>query len=264
VRELLFNVVKHAEVKEAQISLHRRNNHIELSVQDGGAGFDPTVVARRKRQGGGFGLPTIRERLELLGGSMEIDSKPGQGSRFTLRTPHRLAAPVPSAASAVLPGAAARRTDSPAPLARTAGCSVERKIRILLADDHVMVRQGLLRLLREEPDMEVVGEAADGKTAVEMVRRLLPDVVTMDINLPKLDGIEATRLIRDKFPGVKVIGLSMFEETHRAQAMREAGAATYLTKSGATADLLAAIRACVAPGRAPRKSPPDGSEKKPE
>ncbi len=115
---------------------------------------------------------------------------------------------------------------------------------MLLVDDHVVMRQGLSHLLGMEPDIEVVGEASDGRTAVEMAGRLRPDVVMMDINMPGMDGIEATRLIHAQFPDVRVIGLSMFEEGERAQAMRDAGAVNYLTKSGPSDALVAAIRAC--------------------
>jgi DNA-binding NarL/FixJ family response regulator len=106
------------------------------------------------------------------------------------------------------------------------------------------MRQGLSHLLGVEADIEIVGEASDGQFAVEMVRRLVPDVVTMDINMPRMDGIEATRIIRAEHPNVHVIGLSMFEQDERAQAMLDAGAVNYLTKSGASEVLLSAIRAC--------------------
>ena len=116
---------------------------------------------------------------------------------------------------------------------------------MLLADDHAVTRQGIRQLLGLEPDIQVVGEAADGEAAVEMAGRLLPDVILMDSSMPKLDGVEATRVIRRNHPDIRVIGLSMFEEAERAQAMREAGAADYLSKSGRSADLIAAVLSCV-------------------
>jgi len=102
-------------------------------------------------------------------------------------------------------------------------------------------------VLGGEPDIEIVGEASDGHSAIELARRLHPDVVTMDVGLPGINGIEATRAIHAELPEVSVIGLSMFED--QGEAMREAGAVGYLIKTGASSNLLAAIR------RACRKTP---------
>lgn len=117
-----------------------------------------------------------------------------------------------------------------------------RKLRIVLADDHRIMRQGLIMLLEEEPDLEVVGEAANGREAVELTRQHRPDVVIMDISMPVLNGIEATRQITVEMPDVRVIGLSMHETADMGQAMREAGAAGYLAKGGPLDALTAAIR----------------------
>jgi len=119
-----------------------------------------------------------------------------------------------------------------------------RKIRVLVADDHEMMREGLAVLLRREPDIELVGGAFDGEVAVELARELRPDVVVMDVTMPRVNGIEATRRIVAELAGVSVIGLSMHEEADMAAAMREAGASGYLTKDGPPDALVAAIRAC--------------------
>ena len=98
------------------------------------------------------------------------------------------------------------------------------KIRVLLADDHEILRQGLAGLLEEEPDMEVIGQASDGQMAVELALRTKPDVIVMDVTMPRLNGVEATRRITAELPGVCVIGLSMHEQDEIAQAIREASA----------------------------------------
>ena len=117
----------------------------------------------------------------------------------------------------------------------------------MIVDDHALVRRGFATLLAKEPDLTVVGEAADGQVAIGMTRELAPDVVLMDISMPVLDGIEATRAIHAEFPAVRVIGLSMFEDPDQPVAMREAGAAGYLSKSDSAEALLAAIRGGGAP-----------------
>ncbi len=118
-------------------------------------------------------------------------------------------------------------------------------IRIVLVDDHMIMRQGLAGLLRTQPEMQVVGEASDGQSALVLIRRLRPDVVVMDIGLPDMSGIEVTRIIHRELPDVRIIGLSMFEEGEQATALRNAGAADYIAKSGPSEAVIAAIRACI-------------------
>ena len=119
-------------------------------------------------------------------------------------------------------------------------------IKILVADDHKILRDGLAGLLREEEDIELVGEACDGQMAVELNRKLRPDVIIMDITMPRLDGVEATRQVVRETPDVRVIGLSMHEKEDMALSMRRAGAVEYLTKGCPAEELIAAIRAAVA------------------
>jgi DNA-binding NarL/FixJ family response regulator len=123
-------------------------------------------------------------------------------------------------------------------------CKVKSKVRVLLADDHQIVREGLAKLLQEQPDIQVIGEASDRDSAVELVRQLKPDVVLMDLGLPTISGFEATRKIVSENPGIRVIGLSAHESEEFAAALRKAGAVNYLTKTEPAEHLLAAIRAC--------------------
>jgi DNA-binding NarL/FixJ family response regulator len=109
-------------------------------------------------------------------------------------------------------------------------------------DDDTVVRQGLALSLQSEPDIQIVGEAVDGQRAVELARQLRPDVVIMDISLPGMDGIEATRAIHAELPDIRIIGLSVFEESGQAAAIQAAGAVRYLAKSDPAEALLAAVR----------------------
>ncbi len=237
VRELLSNVIKYARVNSAHVLVDRIDaDHIRVVVSDEGVGFDYEKFQAGENRETGLGLFGIRERIEYLGGHFRIETAPGRGTRVIMIIPlsrdrkaHKEEAPVTVPAGVAAAEAAALPTSG-------------RKIRVLLADDHMMVRQGLVGLLRQEEDIEVVAEAGDGRQAIELANRDHPDVVVMDLSMPVLNGIEATRRIRAELPRTQIIGLSMYEETERAEAMLEAGARIYLNKGGPTQDLVAAIR----------------------
>ena len=233
VRELLFNVVKHAHADEATVSVTRPTpDTVEVVVADGGRGFEMSEHLRRVSSPNGFGLFSISERLEYVGGSARVESAPGRGTRVTLTAPLQ---PPPSPE-----GGSAREASADRPQAEEAA---EGRIRIVLADDHAIVRQGLLRLLQDQPDFVIVGEAEDGLAAVELAQKLRPDVVLMDLAMPKMDGIEATRRIAAELPGVRVIGLSMYDDEEKERLMRQAGAKGYVAKGGPPDALFATIRA---------------------
>ena len=115
------------------------------------------------------------------------------------------------------------------------------KIKILLVDDHKILRDGLCSLAKGYPDMDVVGEAADGKTAIRLVQELSPDVVIMDISMPDLNGIDATRRINSDYPDVKIIALSMHYDKQFVSEIFKAGASGYLIKDSAFDELEHAI-----------------------
>lgn len=237
VRELLLNVAMHAGVKQARVDARRTDaGMLEVIVSDEGTGFDPAALESAE-SGGGFGLFTMRERLKLVGGTLRLDAEPRKGTHATVIMPQRSLLFTDDEENDIEPDGAL----SPAPEMRELAVP-DRKIRVVLADDHAIVREGLASLLMEEPDMVVVGQASDGQEAVELTVETRPDVVLMDVTMPRLDGIEATRQIKSRLPDVRVIGLSMHDKEDLAEAMREAGAAAYLSKNGCCETLIGTIR----------------------
>lgn len=241
IRELLLNVVKHAQTPSAHVRLASLGQEqLQAVVSDTGMGFDASRLESRGPNTG-FGLLSIRERLEVMGGRLEIDSATGKGTRVILEVPRGPAVTSAERAREAVAVASSMALDTgqtsvPAP-------SAFNIVRVLVADDHRVVREGLITVLHDQPDIEVVGEAADGQQAFELALCMKPDVVLMDVTMPGVDGIEATRRITRAMPEVRVIGLSMHKRDDMAAAMREAGAANYLSKEVAADELVAAVLA---------------------
>ena len=249
VRELLFNVVKHAGATSARVAVTRLGaDAVQVTVEDGGVGFDLASLESGELASSGFGLFSIRERLSYLGGRLTMESAPGRGARFTLVAP---ALEGPNAEERRGQRAAAKTEAPTGPSGSRAAAGAGRRIRVVLADDHPVLREGLVRLLREQPDIEVVGEAGDGETAVRLARQLRPDVVVVDVSMPRVDGVEATRRLKAEQPALRIVALSMHEDAETEQSMREAGAADYLVKSGPPERLVAAIRVSRGPEAEP-------------
>ena len=118
-------------------------------------------------------------------------------------------------------------------------------IQVVIADDHALIRTSMGLMIEADGDIEVIAEAGNGREAVEFVVALVPDVILMDINMPKMNGIQATRMITAICPHVRVIGLSMYDDHDVERAMREAGAVDYISKYARMDALLAIIRLAV-------------------
>lgn len=231
VRELLLNVVKHSGVRSATVSVMLEHDQLLVTVADEGVGF---ALSAELEMPGSFGIFNIRERLSLLGGHLDIVSQPGSG------TVSRMTIGVPTLEDA-LSSVAEQASGDEAP-ASALPSAFQRNIRILVTDDHGPSRSSLMQILSLVSDFEVVGQAEDGLDALEKTRLLQPDVVLMDVTMPRMSGMEATRRITAAFPGVKVIGLSMLDNDEIQAYMVSVGASRYLQKSVPVDELIAAIR----------------------
>jgi DNA-binding NarL/FixJ family response regulator len=121
--------------------------------------------------------------------------------------------------------------------------STEIPIRIVLADDHEIFRDGFKAMLKKQPSVELIGEASNGEELIEITRKLKPDVVVTDIKMPKVDGLQATKILSGEFPGIGIIALSMIDEETLIFDMMEAGAKGYLLKNAHKTEIIEAIKA---------------------
>jgi CheY-like chemotaxis protein len=254
-RELLFNVLKHAGTTQAEVSIDTDGDgHLVVTVKDQGCGFDFDEVTGNRDERKRFGLFSVRERTEAMGGRLVVTSALEQGTSVALILPYWPVVGDPTTQSAALArgGSSAMekeasqllRADVPRHgegLTSPGLSGSEKVLRVLLADDHAMVRQGLRSILESYRDISVVGEAADGEEAVEMAGRLAPDVIVMDVNMAKLDGIEATRRVKSRWPGIIVVGLSVSTRAQVESLLLEAGASCYVSKEAAGDQLYGAI-----------------------
>lgn len=221
LQEALHNVEKHAGAGRVRVELEQQAEpgHCSMLVADDGRGFSPQDAPTAP--GAGFGLTSMRERIASVGGTLEVDSALAWGTRVIARL---AAAPAPAAPA---PETLLER-DGPA--------------RVLLVDDHPLAREGLRQLLADRADVAVMAEATDGDEAVERALALRPDVVLMDLQLPRRSGLDATRAIREDWPEARVLILSSFAGEDSLFAALQAGARGYLPKDADAEELAAAIR----------------------
>jgi PAS domain S-box-containing protein len=241
VRELLMNVLKHADSHKVVVRIQQGERRLRIEVQDHGVGFDlavlagsaPTTISSK------FGLLSIRERMTALGGWLDLQSTPGEGTTATLVLPLTSTDEVGPDVKVL---SVKLGTNSDRNTYHATHGQRDTNLRVLLVDDHAMVRQGLRSVLESYPDIEVVGEAWNGEVAVATVDALHPTIVLMDINMPRMNGIEATATIKARHPEIIVIGLSVNTGGENEMAMKHAGAAMLLTKEAAVDELYRTIQ----------------------
>ena len=236
-QEALANARKHAEARRIVLRLHYDAQALLLSVEDDGLGFD-TSVGGIASASSGFGLVSMRERAHLLGGTLAVTSAPGRGTRVTAQLPYSSphTEPAPSATHPV-----------PA-VGQESGAAGPAAIRVLIADDHAVARHGIRRMLEAQRDIIVVGEAADGQEALDEVARHKPDVVLLDLQMPRVDGTQALHQLQARYPTLGVIILSTFAQDERVFAALRDGARGYVLKDTSLEDLAEAVRVVAAGG----------------
>ena len=233
IEEALTNVRMHSRAQSVTVTLQPHSDtELSVAVWDDGRGVDPSEARRV-----GLGTIGMKERAALLGGELRIASLPGGGTTVlavvptrihTEQAPHVLQPADPVSEPAPSDGAASRTVAA-------------RAIRVLIADDQTLFRAGLARLLDEDPRVVVVGQAADGADAIKHAAQLKPDVVLMDIKMPGVDGIEATRKILEADPGVKIIILTTLETDSQVIQVLKAGASGHVLKDSSAQAIVSGI-----------------------
>lgn len=219
LQDVIANALHHADVTHIAVQIHFGAKWLRLAVQDDGHEFD----AKSARAGGNStspGLPELRRQVEALQGQFIMESMRDHGTQVTLSLP-----------------------------CQEVVTSEKTRTRVLLVDDHEISRQGLRMMLAQSAEFTCIGEALDGLQALQQVELLCPDLVVMDVKLPRLSGIDAARQITRRFPHVHVAILSYYNDEAYLQQAFQAGAQGYLLKSDTGREIVAGLRAVCADTR---------------
>ncbi len=233
LQEALLNVWKHSGASEAKIKVRVSRDVVSVCVSDNGIGMNPRGLS----EASSLGLLGMRERASLVGGKLTMRRNRDRGLRVTAHLPTK------TTQNGADMNAKVSSTQGWAPKPWDRSC-----IRVLLADDHSLVRAGMRRVLEQAPDIQVVAEACDGREAIDKYSEANPDMVVMDISMPEMDGMEASRQILSMDPHAKILMLTRYHEEQYAIRTLRAGCLGYLTKGCSTQQLHHAVRA-VARGR---------------
>lgn len=245
IREAVNNVVKHAHARSVSVLVKEEGGIAIISIQDDGIGFNISVLEHQAYPRG-VGLLSMRKRAEWLGGSFTIESSPGKGTRVSVELPLLILGDERDVFVVA---------DHQVSFASTADTwSNLDPITVLIVDDHALTREGLRAMLETNESVQVIGEACDGLEALSAVAELRPRIVLMDIRMPNLDGLEATRQIKSKYPTTAVIVMTHYEDDSLVVDAVQAGAAGYLLKD-VTRELLDHTIGAVASGGILIKAP---------
>jgi DNA-binding NarL/FixJ family response regulator/signal transduction histidine kinase len=238
-QEAMHNIRKHAKAERVRVALRYEEREARLSVEDDGVGFDVSVL-RAPGAAGGYGLYGMQERARLLGGEARVESAEGWGTRVFVRLPYVQEEETGRRGDAETRGRGDTEAQSPEHLnTRTP----EHPIKVLIADDHAVARQGLRAMLESAGDIVMVGEAADGVEALKQVKALCPDVLLLDVQMPRMNGLQTLQKLQAEQSSLPVIIITTFDTDEMLLQCIRAGAKGYLLKDAASADLVAAVRA---------------------
>ena len=237
IHEALKNVESHSNASRVRILLDYGLKILSVQIEDDGEGFDPEAVDLGGD--GKIGLAGVAERVRLVGGSMRIESAAGMGTRVHAELPYSATAP----AHRVQPQARTDRDSGRQPGTSTAARSHSDRIRAVLIDDHTVVREGLVRMLQDQPDLEVVGAAATGSDGLRLIAEHRPDVVLCDLNLPDMSGAEVIARVHAHFPEIPCLVVTTYDNDEFIFDSVKAGAKGYVLKDVTAAELGNAVRA---------------------
>lgn len=203
LQESLTNAVRHGQATDIVVSLQFEPQQTRLEVQDNGHGVENWKD--------GFGITAMKERAAHLQGRVSVYAERGEGTLVTCFVPRLVE-------------------------------SADEMIRLIIADDHSFIRESLCTILEGQRDLQVLGMAEDGAQALELCEELEPDLVLLDLEMPNMDGITATKRMKEKWPNIRVLVLSTFQDTEKAKEIMRSGADGYLLKSIESRELAETIR----------------------
>ncbi len=231
IQEALRNVRRHSHAETVSATVTFELTELRLQIVDDGVGFETAAEnAAPTASGQGFGLRFMQERARQANGSLDVRSTPNQGTQIEAR----------------IPVGAGHETDLHK-LETTSGTDrvaeqPQEEVRVLVVDDHELVRRGITNMLERSDGVTVVGEAGDGEEAIEKIRRLAPDVTLLDVQMPKLDGVETLKRLKELGVGARTILLSAYAKDEYVFEGLRGGARGYLLKDAARDELVSAIR----------------------
>lgn len=211
IQESCSNSIKHGHAKEINVSLKYEPKSLTLTIKDDGDGFDTSAIPEFTRNdNSGFGLSMMKERIYLLSGKISISSRPGEGCIVKVIIP-------------------VNKED------------YIMAINIMITDDHSMIREGLKNLLELDGDIKVIAEAENGEECLDKLKTFRPDVLLLDINMPKMNGLEVLKALKDRKSKVKVLVLTVHNETEYLMKAVDIGINGYVLKDSESAELKKAI-----------------------